>query len=227
MSEELPPLDPGIDLKKRARRRLVGAVALALLAIIVLPLVMDSEPKQAGQDIQIRIPSQEAEPSVGRLIPSHPAEPSPSPVANSATVGSEAAPAGSLPLKSSIEKSVEIPAPAVDKVSDEKKRMGAGAVPPALPSKSPDVAKAVAALEGKESEQWILQLGAYQNAANVKQLVSKLKAMGLAAYTESFESPQGPRTRVRAGPFKSHDDAEKARLRVKKIGVDGSVAVKQ
>jgi len=225
MSDELPPFDPGIDLKKRARRRLVGAVALTLLAIIILPLVMDSEPKPAGQDLQIRIPSQEAEPPVGHLIPSHPAVPQPSPVANGANVSGEAAAAGNLPPKSSVEKTAETPVPAVNKVSNEKKKMGDGAVSPA--PKAPDIAKAVAVLAGKESEQWILQLGAYQNAANVKQLVAKLKAMGLAAYTENFESPQGPRTRVRAGPFKSHDDAEKARLKVKKIGVDGSVAAKQ
>ena len=226
MSDELP-LDPGIDLKKRARRRLVGAVALALLAIIVLPLVMDSEPKPAGQDIQIRIPSQDSEPPVGRLIPSHPAASQPESASSSAIVGSEAAPTGNLPTKSLTEKTADIPTSATEKISDEKKKVADVAASPALPQKAPEVAKAEAALAGKESGQWILQLGAYQNAANVKQLIAKLKAMGFAAYTENFESPQGPRIRVRAGPFKSHDDAEKARLKAKKIGAEGSVAVKQ
>ena len=52
-------MDPALDLKKRARRRLVGASALALLAIIVLPMVMDAEPRPNTAEIQIRIPSQE------------------------------------------------------------------------------------------------------------------------------------------------------------------------
>ncbi|HTH95063.1 MAG TPA: SPOR domain-containing protein [Rhodocyclaceae bacterium] len=52
--------DSDIDLKKRARRRLVGAVALALLAAVVLPIVMDSKPRPPAQDIQVRIPSQDA-----------------------------------------------------------------------------------------------------------------------------------------------------------------------
>ena len=44
-------------LKKRARRRLIGAVALALLAAIVLPMVMDHQPAPQLKDIQVRIPS--------------------------------------------------------------------------------------------------------------------------------------------------------------------------
>jgi len=51
----------GADLpeKKRARRRLIGAVALVLAAIIVLPMVFDSEPKLGSQKISIEIPSKD------------------------------------------------------------------------------------------------------------------------------------------------------------------------
>ena len=51
--------DADLLLKKRARRRLVGAVAFAGLAAVVLPMVMDDEPKQQVQDVQIRIPGQD------------------------------------------------------------------------------------------------------------------------------------------------------------------------
>jgi DedD protein len=60
--------EPQIELKKRARRRLVGASALALLAAIVLPMVMEHEPRQVGQDIQVRIPSQEGANYAARVI---------------------------------------------------------------------------------------------------------------------------------------------------------------
>lgn len=75
--------EPQIDLKKHARRRLVGASALALLAAIVLPMVMDHEPRQVGQDIQVRIPSQEGANYAARVIhgrdavPPHPSLPAP------------------------------------------------------------------------------------------------------------------------------------------------------
>ncbi|WP_374264900.1 SPOR domain-containing protein [Zoogloea sp.] len=60
--------DPQIDLKKRARRRLVGSAALALAAAIVLPMVMDHEPRPPSQDVQIRIPSQEGSNFTSRVI---------------------------------------------------------------------------------------------------------------------------------------------------------------
>jgi len=49
--------DPALPEKKRARRRLVGAVALVLAAVIGLPMVLDSEPKPIADDISIQIPS--------------------------------------------------------------------------------------------------------------------------------------------------------------------------
>lgn len=51
--------DPMLPEKKRARRRLVGAVALALAAIVALPMLLDSEPKPLATDIAINIPDKE------------------------------------------------------------------------------------------------------------------------------------------------------------------------
>ncbi|WP_020656861.1 SPOR domain-containing protein [Massilia niastensis] len=51
--------DPVLPEKKRARRRLVGAVALALAAAVGLPMLLDSEPKPLAGDIAINIPSKE------------------------------------------------------------------------------------------------------------------------------------------------------------------------
>ena len=74
--------------------------------------------------------------------------------------------------------------------------------------------------------QWVVQLGAYKDAGKVRNLMSKLKGINVPAYTEKTETPQGSLTRVRAGPFASQEAAEKARGRVKIIGVDGPVAPK-
>ncbi|MEO8006437.1 MAG: hypothetical protein ABI771_16090, partial [Betaproteobacteria bacterium] len=48
--------DEELQLKKRARRRLVGAVALVLLIVVFLPMILDSEPKPLNQDVSITIP---------------------------------------------------------------------------------------------------------------------------------------------------------------------------
>jgi DedD protein len=53
------PVDPVLPQKKRARRRLVGALALVLAVVIGLPMVLDSEPKPLANDIAIQIPSKD------------------------------------------------------------------------------------------------------------------------------------------------------------------------
>ncbi|HEX4326230.1 MAG TPA: SPOR domain-containing protein [Burkholderiales bacterium] len=55
MATELPE---DSQLKRRARRRLIGAIALVLLAVIVLPMIFDAEQKPLDQDVSIQIPSQ-------------------------------------------------------------------------------------------------------------------------------------------------------------------------
>src|SRR5207302_5829843 len=46
-------------LKRRGRRRLVGAVALVLLAVIVLPMVFDPEPRRPAPPVSVRIPGED------------------------------------------------------------------------------------------------------------------------------------------------------------------------
>ena len=61
--ESKTPVDPVLPEKKRARRRLVGAIALALAVAIGLPMILDSEPKTLAGDIDIRIPSKDRAPA--------------------------------------------------------------------------------------------------------------------------------------------------------------------
>ena len=68
-----------LDLRRRARRRLVGAIALVLFLVIVPPLVMDLEPKPVTTTLNVEIPKQEG----SRVLPPPPAptvEPEPVPV---------------------------------------------------------------------------------------------------------------------------------------------------
>ena len=223
MAETDSSPDADLQLKKRARRRLVGAVALALFAVIVLPMVMDREPRPSSQDIQVRIPSQDSTGLASKVIPGKPAAtpmpaPEPKPVAEQKTesqTGPEPAPAASPVVPAVVKPApAAAPVPAAKPAAPEKK---------AEPADKP-AADAKSTADG--SAQWVVQLGAYKEAGNVKLLLSKLKGVGVPAYTEKLDSPQGPRTRVRAGPFASQEAAEKARAKIKIIGVDGPVAPK-
>jgi DedD protein len=74
--------DPMLPEKKRARRRLVGAIALALAAAVGLPMLLDSEPRPLAGDIAIQIPSKEKAPAL-------PMPSSPVPAAESVDQGEE------------------------------------------------------------------------------------------------------------------------------------------
>lgn len=239
MAESEASLDAQLELKKRARRRLVGASALALLAAIVLPMVMDHEPRPPAQDIQVRIPSQETGGVGSRILPVKPAA-TPLPPAVPAA---EAKPEPKAEPKVEPKAPAEAPKPAVapaapaakpekvetkpaEKLAEKPTEKPAAAAKPADKpvEKKAEESRAAGALAG--GEQWVVQLGAYKEAGNVKLLMAKIKQMNIPAYTESLDSPQGQRTRVRAGPFASKDAAEKAQARIKTIGVNGPVAPK-
>ena len=58
-------LDPTLPEKQRARRRLIGAIALVLAAVVILPMVLDSHPKPATDGIAIEIPAHDDAPAPG------------------------------------------------------------------------------------------------------------------------------------------------------------------
>lgn len=222
MAEQDTSPDADLQLKKRARRRLVGAVALALLAVIVLPMVMDREPRPASQDIQVRIPSQDGPGFAAKVLPGKPVStplpaPEPKPVVEPVPASAAEPKPAAEPVRPAV---AAAPAKAAEKTVAPPKK--------AEPAKTPAPSKPAADVKPapEAAGQWVVQLGAFKDAGNVKLLLAKLKGVGVPAYTEKFESPQGPRTRVRAGPFASQDAAEKARSRIKIVGVDGPVAPK-
>jgi len=237
--------DAQLELKKRARRRLVGAIALAALAAIVLPMVMDQAPKQPVQDIQIRIPAQDAGAFTSRILPVKPgATPTPlPPTAGPEPKATESAKQTASQAKlepkpeTKVEPKMEQKTASASVKAEAKPAAAAGKLPeprtvaPAddkSPAKRPEeAAKTKLVPGGGDGEQWVVQLGAYRDQANVRNLTAKLKQQGYNFYTEALPSPDGSsKTRVRAGPFPNKVAAEKARDRIKRIGVDGIVAQK-
>ena len=52
--------DPAAELRAQTRRRLIGAAALLLAAVIVLPMLLDTAPRPVRDDIAITIASPSA-----------------------------------------------------------------------------------------------------------------------------------------------------------------------
>ncbi len=71
MAEKQQDVD---TLKRRGRRRLVGAVALVLLAVIVLPMVFDPEPRAPAPAVSVRIPGEDEAPFKPKAVDKSAAE---------------------------------------------------------------------------------------------------------------------------------------------------------
>lgn len=75
-----------------------------------------------------------------------------------------------------------------------------------------------------EREAWLVRVGTFSRAANVKKAVARLRAEGYTPHTGQVDTPQGRATRVWVGPFKSRREAARAREGIRKeMGLDGLV----
>ncbi len=239
--------DAQLQLKKRARRRLVGAVAFVTFAAIVLPMVMDQAPPPPTPDVQIRIPGQDQTAFNPQALtppaPAKPAAPARTELAPPPVVA--VAPAAEAPAKPAEKPPVATPAPVekpaakpVDKTAEKQaaEKAAADKAAAAEKAKAEAEAKRAAALLGAgkpeaakpaaAAGQHVILIGAFANPGNVKVLQAKLNEIGVKSFTENLDSPQGAKTRVRAGPFPNKEAAEKALDKMKKIGVNGIVSAK-
>jgi DedD protein len=186
-------------LRRRGRRRLVGAIALVLLAVIVLPMVFDSEPRQGAPAVSVRIPSEDDAGFSPKATPKAPV----TPVAPKAVPAPSPAP----------QKTAPAPAPKAEGTPEEKPAPQAAAKPPGADAERQ---RAEAAISG---EQFTVPVAALANAEKVKELVARLTEAKLPYYTEAVATAQGSVTRVRVGPFADRAAAEKAVQRLKTLGL--------
>jgi DedD protein len=184
------------EIRRRGRQRLIGAVAIALLLIVFVPMLLDSEPRSARDEPKLDIPPKDKAPPLPAPTGSPEARVAPPTPAMAAATPSPAAPtpAPSEPPK---------PAPKVATVE-----------PKAVPAPAPKAAAATPAKEG-----FAVQVGAFHDDAKLKQVREKLTAAKIASYTE----PAGELTRLRVGPFPTREAADKSAAAVRKVVPDAKV----
>lgn len=192
-------------LKRRSRRRLVGAVALVLLAVIVLPMVFDTEPRPTVPPVSVRIPSEDGA-TFSPQLATPPPKATVSPGAPSSRTAVPESPSTKPTPKR--EPATARPMPTVPAKRAEAK--------PATPSERSERARAEAALKDAA---FVVPVAALASADKVKQLIARLAAAKMPYYTEPIATAQGTVTRVRAGPFADRAAAEKALERLKSMGL--------
>lgn len=195
--------------RTRSRRRLVGALVLLGIGIIAFPLVFETQPRPVAVNIPIEIPKRE---TAAPLTP---------PAAPPAAQASVPAPGAEAPVarEAAPPPVAAVPAPAAPPAASrvaEAKPMPAAA--PRHEPKAPPPPPAAS-----EAGRFIVQVGAFADAAAARETRQKVEKLGLKTYTQVAETASGNRTRVRIGPFASREEAEKALARAKAAGIDGVV----
>lgn len=248
-SEAQEPLDPALPEKRRARRRLIGAIALVLAAIIGLPMIFDSEPKPFSDEIAIQIPARDApvtrqsapslpplelSPPTNRVVekPSAPIAPdapivpkidTPAPVVkNNAAEPVQAEKEVKkevAPKESSKENTKEI---TKDKVKDKANDKSN--------NKASNKTESTKQSDSKNTKsnrdlpiRYVLQVAAVENKSKADDMQEKLKKAGIKSYTQKIPTSAGDRIRIRVGPFVNKEEAEKMRARLRKLGLNGSL----
>ena len=170
--------------------------------VVVLPMVLDSEPRPSGEEISVTIPS----PDAGTFSPKIAAEtPAPKPTPKPPEPQAKPEPKAAAPAPA--------PGPEAEKT--------ARAEPPKVPAKP-----ALTPSPKAPSTEYVIQVIALADADKAKQLQEKMAAAGIKSYTEVVKTVKGDVTRVRAGPFTDRKSAEKAQKQLKAIGLTGNISTK-
>jgi len=243
MADRNSVVDPAVDeLRRKARRRLVGAVVLALAAAVILPMLLEREPRPLGEDVAVRIPPVDNGKFVNRLSGDSGKE-SPAPATG-------AAPAASTPMAKSTDVTANTAANA-----ESRPTAGTTATSSAVPSDNasanstvakaePTTAPATASSAATKTDTvdaksdakasstkpkivenaYVVQLAAFSDDKGANALVSKLKRNGYPAYTEAVQTSHGTLYRVRVGGYSTREAAGDARNKLKGDGYSGIVA---
>jgi DedD protein len=96
-----------------------------------------------------------------------------------------------------------------------------------LEGQGPDKATTVAAAEPTKPDatagRFVVQVGAYGEAASARDMRQRVDKLGLKSHTQVAEVDGRKRIRVRVGPFNSREDAEKAADTLKAAGLPAAI----
>ncbi|MBI2993343.1 MAG: SPOR domain-containing protein [Gammaproteobacteria bacterium] len=201
-------------MERRLKERLIGASVLVMLAVILIPMILDDSSTTQTRITQTNIPTRPAEGFTSDIVPlPEPGARGPraadAPAQSQPDAGQSVAAAPVLPAA---------PGPEGNKAQPEP----AKPEPPA--QQAPTPVQAIPAPERVGLSAWVVQLGSFSSEDNAKSLSQKLRDAGYAAFVEPI-GESGERTyRVRVGPELLKSDAQALADRLKaNMRLDGIV----
>ncbi len=227
-------MDSEEDLKRRTRRRLVGAVALFTALVVIVPMVLDREPKPTGQDIDLSIPDRnKAGEFTSQMVL---AESAPVAASQPVAVSAAAATAAPAPAKLPVQQPAAAPAKPAKPAHVPEKAAKPEHAPEKAANPQPKAEKSAKHEHPAKSEHkaasagpaksdpaqpgFAVQVGAFANAGSATELRDRLRKQGWHAYTQKASGT----VRVRIGPYATREAAEKAQRTLAAQGMQSAVA---
>ncbi|MFW5432094.1 MAG: SPOR domain-containing protein [Methylophilaceae bacterium] len=213
-------IDQGLNFKKRARRRLVGAIALVLLMIILLPMVLEDREKASPEEVTIVMPSQqESDLSASTVL-------DPGMKSSQESVVQKE----DVEVDSSVSEVVELELPKAESKPGPEAKEVVVQKEEAVKPKSVEPKKEPVKLATKSKEpllpvsnKFYVQIGVFSDPSNVKKLQVKLEELGYKSLTEKMTTDTGEKTRLRTEIFDGRNEAAIALENIKDQGLTGMV----
>ncbi len=197
-------------MERRLKERLIGAAVLVMLAVILIPMILDDSSERDIAITKTNIPARPKDDFNSRIVPLKESDLTPVPEKTTPKADTEPL-LDVLPEPGvAIEHSKPKPKP---KPKPEKEKE----------TKSTQIGeKAVSNNMGVTA--WVVQLGSFSSEENAKVLNEKLRKSGYPAFVEPVKRGATTAFRVRVGPEILRSDAESLKQKLKKsMQIDGIV----
>lgn len=232
--------DQELQLKKRARRRLVGAIALVLLMVIFLPWVLEDRTTSAPKEkIDVSIPSLDQSsldnsPTVAKTS----VQPVPAPLLNEKSTEATT-PVVQIPADPIVVDNAHVKTETAQQEEPQSKLTISESSMPTknevileddvlnnkiIEEKRLEAEKAAAKKEKRSAGlQYYVQIGVFSDVDNVKKIQNKLKDLGYQSNTEKVDTAKGEKIRLRTTLFNDRNEAAIALQNIKDAGFSGMV----
>jgi DedD protein len=197
---------------QRARHRLIGAAVLVLIAIIVLPRVLDSNPKTITNDIAVTI--------VSSLPAVAPPQLTPPPSAELKSEQTKPATTPAVPALATPAPVTSAPAKQPSSSPADKTMGLAAGEEIVVAAKSNANGPATANTNPGTSGKFVIQIGAFASEERANGWIAKLKEQKIPNYVLNRTGTDGTKLyALRAGPFPDKETAEAAEKKIKAMGL--------
>ena len=225
--------DQELIFKKRARRRLVGAVALVLLMIIVLPMILKERTfVQPKEEITITLPNESLSANTtpnsnnDSIITQEKSKDDFDSNIDDANQVDNQIPLETLKNDSQAKNNLDVNDDDLQALTDKSAALKTDkTTKKTIDKKNPDLENKVE-LKPDATSRFYVQVGVFSDLENVKQLQAKLNDIGYKSQTEKINTDKGVKIRLRTQSFDSRSNAATALENIKEAGLTGMVVSK-